>query len=67
MALAVEQVFLKFDRRSGGRGNMLWSVDEFKDMLQYYCKYKLEKSELLVIKEYFENTFQRSEIKRLEL
>lgn len=46
---------------------MLMSVDEFKDMLQYYCKYKLEPSELQVIKEYFENYFQRTEIKRSEL
>jgi hypothetical protein len=36
---------------------MLMSVDEFKDVIQAYCKYKVEDSELAIIQEHFVNYF----------
>lgn len=67
LPLAVENLFKKFNRGRAGQRNLLMSVDEFKDMIQYYCKYRLEESEVKVIREHFENFFQRKEIKRTEM
>ena len=45
---------------------MLLSSEEFAAIIQKYCKYKVDQEEIQLIKEYFENNFQRKEIKRTE-
>ena len=45
---------------------MLLSAEEMSMMVQKYLKYKFEKQEVNVIKLYFNDTFQRKEIKRTE-